>query len=59
MNEPKKDRWNNRSRKGKKGFQAFLTPVEANLVQRAKDKLKVKTDRQLIIALCKSIEKEE
>ena len=43
----KKD--SNSHRKGKKSFQAFLSPSERDLIQEAKDTLKVKTDRELVI----------
>ena len=39
----------NSHRKGKKNFQAFLSPAESDLIQEAKDALKVKTDRELVV----------
>jgi hypothetical protein len=43
----KKD--SNSHRKGKRNFQAFLSPSESDLIQEAKDTLKVKTDRELVV----------
>jgi len=42
----------NAHRKGKRRFEGALTPEESQLVNRAKAKLNVATDRQLILALC-------
>jgi len=38
-------------RKGKRNFQAFLSPDESKLVNRSKKRLKVTTDRELIVIL--------
>jgi hypothetical protein len=42
---------NNDHRSGKRNFQAYLNENEQKLIDKAKKKLKVSTDRELIVAL--------
>jgi len=43
----------NAHRKGKRNFQAFLSPDESKAVDKSKRRLKVSTDRELIVLLTK------
>lgn len=47
----KKQHWNEH-RLNKKSFQVFLSPEEAQIVEQAKNELKVSTARELLMVLC-------
>ena len=44
----------NAHREGKSAFQAYLTEEEKAIVDEAKDRIDVKTDRELIVALSRN-----
>lgn len=44
----------NKHREGKHAFQAWITPEEKAIVDEAKDRIGVKTDRELLIALSRN-----
>lgn len=51
----KRENWNNDHRSGKVTFTAYLRPEEAELIRKTKELLEIKTDRSLLLKLCKDI----